>query len=172
VSIWNRSWYEGGAPRIIIDTREQTPWTFPAGHPTVRAKLEYGDYSLEGYQHQFAIERKSLADYVGSITQGRERFMREIEGGTCSLEYFCIIVEGSYADLANGTYGTNANPWALMQTSNSIEVKRCVSVHFEGSGYNPNVMDRATWAMNNRAIAQRRAYDLLRWCWKTFKDEG
>ena len=65
--------------RIVIDTREQQPWHFPRHLAAVsRGTLSAGDYALEG-DRGFAIERKSLPDFVGTISSGWERFRRELE---------------------------------------------------------------------------------------------
>lgn len=64
---------------ITIDTREQTPWSFPVEVATVRVgTLKTGDYALTG-DDGFAVERKSLDDFVGTISTGWERFKRELE---------------------------------------------------------------------------------------------
>lgn len=42
---------------IIVDTREQQPWTFEE-YVVANKKLDTGDYSIEGLQDFFAIERK------------------------------------------------------------------------------------------------------------------
>ncbi len=61
-------------PTICVDTREQLPWPAViqrAGRlallPVVRRKLVAGDYSIEGYAGEIAIERKSLQDWVGTM---------------------------------------------------------------------------------------------------------
>lgn len=65
--------------KIVIDTREQTPWAFPDYLvESRRGTLPTGDYALEG-DSGFAIERKSLDDFLGTISSGWERFKREIE---------------------------------------------------------------------------------------------
>ncbi|OGV36184.1 MAG: hypothetical protein A2020_12325 [Lentisphaerae bacterium GWF2_45_14] len=65
--------------QIIIDTREQTPWGFPDDEVTaVRGTLSAGDYALAG-DDKFAIERKSLDDFLGTISTGWERFNRELD---------------------------------------------------------------------------------------------
>ena len=78
---------------IIIDTREQSPWHFPkwAGIASI-GTLKTGDYALAG-DDGFAIERKSLDDFCGTISSGWDRFLREIdrmEGWPAKV----IIVEG------------------------------------------------------------------------------
>ncbi|MCK9326569.1 MAG: hypothetical protein M0P69_13845 [Bacteroidales bacterium] len=82
--------------RIIIDTREQTPWAFDAGNAqTEIGTIKTGDYALFGDADNFAIERKSLNDFLGTISSGWERFMREI-GRMDNFVAKVIIVEGDY----------------------------------------------------------------------------
>ena len=65
--------------KISIDTREQSPWVFPEEFATTcRATIPTGDYSLAGDELGFAIERKSLNDFLGTISTGWERFRREL----------------------------------------------------------------------------------------------
>lgn len=63
-------------PRIIVDSRDQTPLRF--SFPTTTGGLQTGDYTLEGLEEDIAIERKTVADLAGSLSSGRERFSREI----------------------------------------------------------------------------------------------
>ncbi len=64
---------------IIIDTREQRPWAFdPAQARVSMGTLRTADYALAG-DDGFAIERKSLDDFLGTISGGWDRFCREIE---------------------------------------------------------------------------------------------
>ncbi|MBE6380062.1 MAG: hypothetical protein E7047_03950 [Lentisphaerae bacterium] len=62
---------------IIIDTREQRPWSFPPNIDVEVATLRTGDYALKGDDH-FAIERKSADDFIGTISVGWHRFCREL----------------------------------------------------------------------------------------------
>ena len=83
--------------QIVIDTREQTPWHFPAWiADTNIGTLQTGDYALKG-DMSFAIERKSMNDFVGTISSGWERFRREIS----RMEAWCarvVIVEGNFSE--------------------------------------------------------------------------
>jgi len=57
---------------VIIDTREQLPLDFSA-FPDVRVerrKAWPGDYTLKAYSRMLAIERKSVADLVGTMCSG------------------------------------------------------------------------------------------------------
>lgn len=73
---------------IIEDTREQTPLAdWPEGIAVERGTLHTGDYSIRGWENCFAVERKSLADFAGTMMGGYEahserpkkRFNRELE---------------------------------------------------------------------------------------------
>lgn len=62
---------------IIVDTREQTPWEFPE-FSVANRKLDTGDYSIEGLEKIFTIERKrSVSEIAGNITE--KRFVNELE---------------------------------------------------------------------------------------------
>ena len=64
---------------ITIDTREQTPWHFPEWvADTQIGTLHTGDYAISG-DAGFAVERKSLSDFCGTVSSGWERFFREID---------------------------------------------------------------------------------------------
>jgi len=91
---------------IVIDTREQSPWAFEPYIETSVGTLKTGDYALEG-DGQFAIERKSLEDFLGTIGSGWPRFCRELnrmdEAGFAAK---VIIVEGDYATCTFSTAPT------------------------------------------------------------------
>jgi ERCC4-type nuclease len=56
---------------IIVDTREQKPWDLD--HRSIASrKLDTGDYSVEGLENIFAIERKqSVSEIANNITEKR-----------------------------------------------------------------------------------------------------
>lgn len=83
---------------IIIDTQEKTPWAFPAWLATAKiGTLKTADYALEG-DTGFAVERKSIEDFCGTMAGGWERFQREIER-MAGWPARIVIVEGSFSDL-------------------------------------------------------------------------
>ena len=87
-------------PCLIIDTREQTPWSFPPDVLTKRATLDAGDYALEGHPRGCVIERKSLLDFVGTTQRSTNwaRFTRELEK-LKACDKAAVIVEASVADV-------------------------------------------------------------------------
>ena len=62
---------------IRVDTREQHPLEFE-NCPTVRGTISTFDYSLEGDQDSFAVERKSLPDLISSISI-QKNYIRELK---------------------------------------------------------------------------------------------
>ncbi len=87
------------AMHIIIDTREQTPWTFPEGVVTEIGTLRQGDYALKG-DGTFCIERKSFADFRGTVgtSDGWQRFQKEMQRmDVIGNPHKVIIVECDFA---------------------------------------------------------------------------
>lgn len=84
-------------PRLVVDTREQSPLSFPH-MDSIRATLGTGDYSIDGLTHRFAVERKSLPDLVSSLTRARDRFMRELER-LRGMDFARLLVIGSPLEL-------------------------------------------------------------------------
>jgi hypothetical protein len=94
---------------IIIDTREQAPWAWEPNQATTRVHgLAAGDYALSDDCYplddkrktlgvKFAIERKSLDDFIGTISTGWERFGRELER-MAQFPAKVMIVEGNFEE--------------------------------------------------------------------------
>ncbi len=117
-------------PTIVIDTREQVPYSFePARAGSVRAALPAGDYSLAGLESVVAIERKSLDDLAATVIRGRDRFHRELQRLACYASA-CVVVEGSMADVLARRYTSGAHPHAVLGAVVSIIVDYGVPVYF------------------------------------------
>ncbi len=85
------------APHIIQDSREQNPLKLAA--PTVVAKVSEGDYALPTpHDKGIYIERKSLADFAGTMSKGNARFRRELTRATKAGHYIVMLVESSISD--------------------------------------------------------------------------
>lgn len=117
--------------RIVVDTREQNPWAFPLER-SMRAKLDQGDYSLEGLEYWVSIERKSLSDLVSSLTRGRDRFFRECERLRDCCAHALIVVEGTIQQIAGGDYLSGANPGAILNSLASWSMRHGIHVVFGG----------------------------------------
>lgn len=109
----------GLAMKILIDIREQAPFSFQgkhyAGVDIERGALQSGDYSLAGLSDKVAVERKELSDLVACLGRERERFERELQRAQ-GLDAFCVVVEASWRELAQGAYRSRLNPHSACQS--------------------------------------------------------
>lgn len=127
-----RSPSSDGRLEVVVDTREQEPYAFdPEAVAVTRRALPVGDYSLPGYETSVTIERKSLADFVSSVIQGRNRFLRELRA-LAEYDLGCVVVEASIEDIVARRYRSGANPNAVIGATLSIIVDHGVPVFFCG----------------------------------------
>lgn len=119
---------------IIIDTREQEPFTFNNFNVTTeRIALPTGDYSIPGFEDRAAIERKSINDLVGCLMgENRDRFERELSRGA-RYDLFCVVVESSLEDMSKGRYRSEMKPHAALQSIFAFQVRYRVPFLFCGS---------------------------------------
>lgn len=85
-------------PLIVQDTREQTPYKFPAEWLVIKKALPSGDYSVLGHEHIIAVERKSLPDLAGCIFT--QRFKNELER-LRSYQHAFLVIESSIYKIEN-----------------------------------------------------------------------
>lgn len=76
---------------VLRDTREQKPLDFKG--EVVVSKLDFGDYVCASHYRKVFVERKSLVDLCGTLSQGFERFQREIERAGEMESYLVVCVE-------------------------------------------------------------------------------
>lgn len=134
-------------PVIIVDTREQLPlepFIVEKGVrvplPTVRRKLDVGDYAADGLEHVCAIERKSPADLVGTLFSGgknaigeaasnQERFREELLRGR-AIPRLYLLVECTFGGLLRHIRdtGRRITPASLMGLVWSLDVNYGVRV--------------------------------------------
>jgi len=97
--------------RIVIDTREQRPYTFQC--ETVNAALPAGDYSVEGWADRVAVERKSLPDFARTVIHEMDRFRGELDK-LCCYGQACIVVEADLDELLRGRLEVRGDPHSIM----------------------------------------------------------
>lgn len=100
---------------VLVDSNEIShgwPYTFEkmkadetrhkGGGPllvkTATFNLKWGDYSLEGFQDQIAVERKTLSDLFRTVTEGRDRFVAELEA-LSDYAFAAVVVEAHEDDI-------------------------------------------------------------------------
>lgn len=83
---------------IFVDTREQAPLRF--SYPIEVKTLNFGDYAFSdpNASCNCYIERKSLNDFIGTLSGGFFRFRNEIERAMEHGSYLIVIVERSLED--------------------------------------------------------------------------
>ena len=142
--------------RILIDTREQTPFTF-TGYDVdpETATLPVGDYSLPGFQDRAAIERKSLNDLIGCLMgKDRERFERELARGR-HYDLFMVVVEGNLADVSQGRYHSDMKPQAALQSIITFQVRYRIPFVWAGNRTGAEYMTYSFLAKYLREIGER-----------------
>lgn len=77
--------------KIFIDTREQMPLVID--YPTEIKGLKFGDYAINDSENKCYIERKSISDFIGTMSGGYERFCREIERSIAAEANLIVLVE-------------------------------------------------------------------------------
>ena len=135
---------------LVVDTREQKPlFTEPHdGLVVVAASLSHGDYSLQGFEDRFCIERKQVSDFYSYIGKERNRTSKKMEqfreivsaGGFVGL-----VVEAAEADLLSGFIMSRVSPETARQALVSFEVRFGIHVYYSRSRRDISrwVLDRA-----------------------------
>jgi hypothetical protein len=92
------SGYEYQKPeyKILVDTREQRPLKFKRDIEII--KLDFGDYAFSNAEASCncCIERKSLVDFIGTLSGGYERFQNEIKLAEDNNAYFVVLIESNF----------------------------------------------------------------------------
>lgn len=129
-------------PRILGPCPRDTPFADRPriALPTVRAKLDVGDYSVRGLEDVIALERKSGADLLatlfgedtnalGECAPNVDRFRAELERAYAKrMALFAIVCEGSIgwlyteAKRRRETYGKSFDPERALEMLDSFAV--------------------------------------------------
>lgn len=137
---------------IVVDTREKTPWTFEAQSfvTTTRAKLDAGDYSLAGFEHRVAVERKSLDDWVNTVLRDRARFYRELER-LRAYELRWVVIEATVEDIYRNRSRSSVSPASVLGFVGEVTASQRVPVILGGS--RPAAQEYAAWLLRGAKSA-------------------
>jgi ERCC4-type nuclease len=113
------------------------------------------DYSIDGFEGEIGIERKSLDDLVGSLTVGRERFARSL-AALSTRRWRAVVVEGSLADLLAGRYLSRANPSSMLGSICSICADGVPVLFADDAGGAAALAERLLCNFWKRALAARQ----------------
>lgn len=135
--------------KILIDTREQSPFTFDQISPvpdTAPASLKTGDYSLEGYESDICIERKTMVDLFGSCGKARSRFESEFKRMK-DFTFAALIIESDWEAIYK-------LPPTRSRISPKTILRTLIAWHMR---YNVKI-----WACPTRGFAESLTYLLLK----------
>ncbi len=89
--------YDDSIPEILIDTREQTVLNLKC--PKEIIKLNFADYSCKENKFNVFVERKSVQDFLGSVSSGFDRLCREMQRAKDSNAHIIILIESKISNL-------------------------------------------------------------------------
>lgn len=107
---------------VTVDTREKQPFEL-TGLLVVRRKLDFGDYAVTGHESAFAVERKSIADFIGTMANlaNRRRFVREMQRAEDGDAHMAVVVEGTISSVLVKTPMRSAmNPHRMLDSAMAI----------------------------------------------------
>lgn len=117
---------------VVVDTREQRPWDLSAAFFEVEvATLRTGDYTVRGLEDRLALERKSLGDFVQTVTRDWLRFRKELYR-LAGFDVAAVVVEADVADVLAHRYESDADPAAVLGRANGILLDHGVPVLWWG----------------------------------------
>ena len=115
---------------IIVDTREQKPWSF-SHHVTANHKLDTGDYSIEGLEHILSIERKrNVAEFANNIT---ERRFKDVIDRLSKIPHSFILFEFDFDKIMSFPIGSDIPKkiWDKIRVSPSFIIKNIIDLQIE-----------------------------------------
>ena len=112
---------------IIVDTREQQPWTFEH-YTTAHRKLDAGDYSIEGLENIVAIERKkSVSEFANNVTESR---FKDVVDRLSQIKYSFLLLEFNLEDILIYPIGSNVpkKMWDKIKISPAFIMKHILEL--------------------------------------------
>ena len=126
---------------VIKDTREKEigkGWSFNKSQycdGTLVRKVETGDYSIEGYEDDFTIERKGcISEFAHNIIEGR--FDKEVERMR-DIEHSFVILEFNMSSIISFPVGSGIpkSQWKKLKIRGPFVLRRMCEIMTQ----NPNI---------------------------------
>lgn len=123
---------------LIVDTREQLPlFTNPIeGLEIIRRKVDYGDYTIKGFEEYVAIERKQMSDLYSYVGKEREKTivkMKQFEKMVQANGFVALVIEASEEEVYSGYGYSKVSPEAVRQSLASFRVRFGVHIYMNES---------------------------------------
>lgn len=124
--------------RLTIDSRETLPLSFNVNrfHEIVVDGLPFADYWTEiwtngTWQHvPICIERKSLGDLYGTMTNGYERFKRELQRCKDNNFHMILAIEETIDRVHQGYEYSNFSGDSMLKKLGMMQVRYGLEVHY------------------------------------------
>ena len=125
--------------KLIIDSREQKMLEFKNGifgEFEVR-KLVVADYGaeLDGIELPLVFERKGKGDLYGTMTQGYERFRKQIGKAKELGIKMVLLIEGSMREIASGYEHSQFEGDSMLKKLAMLYVRYDLEYHFFNDRY-------------------------------------
>lgn len=150
---------------VIKDTREKENhgWWYPEDaycSGTTKAKIDLGDYTVEGLEHLLCIERKeTVAEFAGNCSE--QRFWRVIDKMAEYKHKFLILEFDWYAieRYPEGS-GVPKEKWPRVRIKGNYMMSLLSTM----------MLDKGIQviAAGNKDRAERIAYRIMRKCWEFY----
>lgn len=126
---------------VIQDTREQLPLFRrpPKGLVIKTDTLHVGDYSIEGFRDQIAVERKQISDFYGYIGKERKRTEKKLRE-LSQMKFAALVIEATETELLMGHDFCKLSPEVARQALVSFEIRYGIHVYYSNSRH-----DIARW---------------------------
>lgn len=115
--------------KVVRDRREQMGWTFPISptcEGTIDGTLLSGDYTIEGYEDVFVIERKGcIAEWAKNVVDAR--FVRELER-LKTMPHSFVILEFDMSDVMNYPFSSSVpkHLWKSIKVRPELILKKTI----------------------------------------------
>lgn len=120
---------------IKIDNREQRPLVFESKlvKSYQKCTLNVGDYGCvlsDGYEVPVYFERKSISDLYGTLSQGYERFKKELLRAKEQNKKLILIIESSLTRVLQGVGFSQRTPESITYQIFTISLKYDLGIVF------------------------------------------
>lgn len=121
-------------PVILVDDREKRPWKF-LDFKTKKQRLSVGDYTFEGYEDVFVIEKKnSLKELFDDLSGRNRQWFKRFLGRLSKVPHKVIIVEDTLdnLDMTLSRLRTRLTPETIMWFISELTVTYHIPIIFAG----------------------------------------
>jgi DNA excision repair protein ERCC-4 len=144
---------------ILVDTREKKPWNFQFFNATSESRcLKTGDYTLEGFEDKFCVDRKYGAGEIYMCLYSQYgRFKKELQRMQ-DFEEAYLVIESGFDEVQNFPACLPARARKKVRfNAQNLQDK----IEYVQDAYNVEFI-----FCDNRQAAEKVTFDLLKAFWE------